>query len=124
MTIDLEVGVRFTELSDIRSLSLAIEQAAGVGCAGSGAGFGLRSRKGTREINAAGAIALARPFETEIAAGRSWLSGCVSASTLIGPQLCAWSKHAIWGDIVLPRIVLYYSNVVPRRDIVWTGGNC
>ena len=124
MTIDLEVGVRFTELSDIRSLSLAIEQAAGVGCAGSGAGFGLPSRRGTREINAAGAIALARAFDAEIAAGRSWLSGCVSASTLIGPQLCAWSKHVIWGDIVLPRNVLYYSSMVPRRDIVWTGGSC
>lgn len=124
MTIDLEDCVRFTELSDIRSLRLAIEQVAGVGCAGSGAGFGLPSRRGTRGINAAGAIALARPFGAEIAAGKSWLSGCVSASTLIGPQLCAWSKHVIWGDIVLPRKVLHYSNVVPRRDIVWTGGSC
>jgi len=124
MTIDLEGGVLLTDLSDIRSLSLAIEQAAGVGCVGSGAGFGLPSRRRTGEINAAGAIALARPFDAEIAAGRSWLSGCVSASTLIGPQLCAWSQHVIWGDIVLPLIVFYYSYAVPRRDIVWTGGSC
>src|SRR2546427_4693731 len=97
MTIDLEVGVRFTELSDIRSLSLAIEQAAGVGCAGSGAGFGLPSRRGTREINAAGAIALARAFDAEIAAGRTWLSGRGSASPLIGPPFCALRQHVLLG---------------------------
>lgn len=52
------------------------------------------------EINAAGAIALARTIDTSRPVGTWWLANSVSQFTTIGEQTYSWSANIVWGDNV------------------------
>ena len=79
--------------------------------------------QGTGEINAAGAIALARAIDTDVNPGSWWLRTGVTASTSIGDTTYGWSEHVIWGGSVLSGSIVYVNNVVwgttDDENIVW-----
>jgi len=52
--------------------------------------------QGTGEINAAGAIALAKVIDTSQPVGEWWLSTGIAPSSVIGNQTYAWSQEVIW----------------------------
>src|SRR5258706_11740624 len=57
--------------------------------------------QGAGEINAAGAVALARAIDTSRPAGSWWLATGVSQYTTIGGTTYAWANNVVWGDRVL-----------------------
>jgi serine protease AprX len=57
--------------------------------------------QGTGEVNAAGAIALARAIDNTAGPGDYWLQTGVTPVSRIGGDLYEWSRSVIWGDDVL-----------------------
>jgi serine protease AprX len=75
--------------------------------------------QGAGEINAAGAIALARAIDTDVRQGANWLGTGVTAASVIGGRTYGWSQHVIWGDRVLSGNVVYVSNIIWSSNILW-----
>jgi serine protease AprX len=57
--------------------------------------------QGTGEINAAGAITLARAIDTSRPLGSWWLATGVSETSTIGRTSYAWAANILWGENVL-----------------------
>jgi serine protease AprX len=81
--------------------------------------------QGAGEINAVGAISLAKGIDTSEKVGEWWLATSVTPYSTIGGTTYAWSQHVIWGDTVLTGDLLYY-NLAPwsvgaadEDNIIW-----
>jgi serine protease AprX len=81
--------------------------------------------QGAGQINAAGAMALAKYIDTGARPGEYWLTVGVEPYTTIGGHTHAWSQHVIWNDTVLTGDLLYY-NLAPwsvgaadEDNIIW-----
>jgi serine protease AprX len=74
--------------------------------------------EGSGEVNAAGAIELARGIDTSKPVGSTWLNG-VTPVTVIGDASDVWSQHVIYGDRVLGGGVILTNNSVWSTNIVW-----
>ena len=78
-----------------------------------------RLTQGTGEINAAGALELARAIDTSRSSGSWWLAGGVTPFTVIGGETAAWSQQITWGSRVYQGTALYYNKAVWGSNIVW-----
>jgi serine protease AprX len=74
--------------------------------------------EGSGEINAAGAIELARGIDTSKPLGFTWLTG-VTPVSVIGDTSYLWSQYVIYGDRVLGGGVILTNNIVWSTNIVW-----
>ena len=74
--------------------------------------------QGAGEVNAAGAIALARGIDTSRPIGSGWLARVAPLST-IGGATYFWSRHIIYGDRVLAGDLLGANNIVWSSYVVW-----
>jgi serine protease AprX len=75
--------------------------------------------QGAGEINAAGAIALARAIDTSQAVGSWWLGSGVTPSTTIAGASLPWSQHVIYGSTVLAGSVVYSNNIIWGSNVIW-----
>jgi serine protease AprX len=87
------------------------------------AGFDYLTQ-GAGQINAAGAIALGRAIDTDVAPGLPWFSVGVTPVTRIGGTAYEWGQDVIWGDAVYTGDVIYVSHRVwgmadGGDNIVW-----
>lgn len=82
------------------------------------AGFDYLTQ-GAGEINAAGAIALARAIDTDAPRGSWWLSAGVSPSTSIGGTSYVWGQNIVWGTTVRTGDAIYSNNILWGTNIVW-----
>jgi serine protease AprX len=80
--------------------------------------------QGAGQVNAAGAIAVARTIDTSRPAGAAWL-GATDPYSAIGAATYFWSRHIIYGDQVAANNIVWSSNIVwgaaaaEGDDIVW-----
>jgi subtilisin family serine protease len=94
--------------------------------------------QGAGEINAAGAVALARQVDTTASLGGWWLKNGVDESTafgLAGGISCTlpdchvetWSRNILWGtdvlggDLVYRKLLIWSRNILWGTDVVWAG---
>jgi subtilisin family serine protease len=75
--------------------------------------------QGAGEINAAGAIALARAIDTSRPAGSWWLGTGVSPYTKIGNTTHAWAANVLWGDSVLLGDSIFGNLPAWRKNVAW-----
>jgi hypothetical protein len=82
--------------------------------------------QGAGEINAAGAISLAKAIDTSTKVGQWWLASSVTSYTTIGGQTVSWSQHIIHNEQVLTGDLLYYNSPAwsittawDADDIIW-----
>ena len=75
--------------------------------------------QGGGEINAAGAIALAKAIDTSQKAGSWWVGTGVTTSTVIGDESYAWAKQIVWGNTVVGGNVVYANNICWGTNITW-----
>ena len=75
--------------------------------------------QGAGEINAAGAIALARAIDTAQPVGSWWLGSGVTPSTTIDGATLPWSQKVIYGDKVIGGNVVYSNNIIWGTNIIW-----
>ena len=75
--------------------------------------------QGAGEINAAGAIELARAIDTDAPLGSWWLARGITPASTIGATTYAWGQNVIWGTTVRSGSVVYTNNVVWGTNIVW-----
>jgi serine protease AprX len=74
--------------------------------------------EGAGEINAAGAIDLARKIDTSKPVGATWAKN-VTPVSVIGGATYFWSQRVIYGASVLGGPVLTANNIVWSTNIVW-----
>jgi serine protease AprX len=74
--------------------------------------------QGTGEVNAAGAIDLARHIDTSKPVGATWLRD-VTPGSVIGGAAYPWSQHILYGDSVLGGKVLTTNTTAWSTNIVW-----
>ncbi|HET7694725.1 MAG TPA: S8 family peptidase [Vicinamibacterales bacterium] len=74
--------------------------------------------QGAGQVNADGAVALARAIDTSRPIGAAWLGAIVPLSG-IGGASYSWAGHVIYGDTVLAGDVLAANNIVWSTNIVW-----
>jgi hypothetical protein len=82
--------------------------------------------QGAGEINAAGAVALIRAFDTRTS---PWTVSTVATSTLFGTESSAWSRALVVGQLQLQNLtpdaavsganIIWGSNVIWGTNIVW-----
>ena len=93
--------------------------------------------QGAGQINAGGAVALARAIDTRAPLGEWWLTTGVDESTRFGTPngvSCAlphcrveiWNKNIIWGskvvagDLVHRKLLIWAGNILWGTDVAWT----
>ena len=74
--------------------------------------------QGAGEINAAGAVALARAIDTSRPVGIVWLHSVTPAS-VIGGAAYFWGRHVIYGPAERTGDLLSANNIVWSSNIVW-----
>jgi serine protease AprX len=74
--------------------------------------------QGAGEINAAGAIDLARKIDTSKNLGMTWFKN-VTPLSVIGGASYSWSQHVIYGGTVYGSPSLTANNIVWSSNIVW-----
>jgi serine protease AprX len=76
--------------------------------------------QGAGEVNAAGAVALAKAIDTDSGAS-GWVVGDVPLSTWFGNQDQAWSQNIVWGNYFVAGLpAVMFANGLPYDDnIVW-----
>ena len=74
--------------------------------------------QGAGQVNAAGAIAVARGIDTSRPIGATWFSA-PSPYSAIGGAAYSWSQHIVYGDQVLTGDLLAANNIVWSTSIVW-----
>jgi hypothetical protein len=79
--------------------------------------------QGAGEINAIGAIGLAKTINTSTPVGRMWLETSVTPSSTIGGVVYNWSQHVIWNDEVLSGDLLYYNSSAWSIGAQWGDDN-
>ena len=94
--------------------------------------------QGVGQINAGGAVALARQVDTTVPLGEWWLASGVDESTQFGLadgagcalpacQVASWSRNIIWGssvlagDLVYRKLLIWAGNILWGTDVVWDG---
>ena len=82
------------------------------------AGFDYLTQ-GAGQINAAGAIELARGIDTDASRNSWWLSVGIRPSTSIGGTSYTWGQNIIWGTTVRTGDALYSNNILWGTNIVW-----
>ena len=86
-----------------------------------------RLTQGTGEINAAGAITLARAIDTSRPVGSWWLATSVSSTSTIGKTPYAWASDILWGENILWGESIYWNapswgqNILWGENVVWSG---
>ncbi len=75
--------------------------------------------QGAGEINAAGAIELARAIDTDAPLGSWWLARGVTPASTIGGATYAWGQSVVWGATVRGGNVVYTNNIVWGTNVVW-----
>ncbi|HZP47627.1 MAG TPA: S8 family peptidase [Vicinamibacterales bacterium] len=75
--------------------------------------------QGAGEINAAGAIELARAIDTDAPLGSWWLTRGVTPASTIGGATYAWGERVVWGGSVRGGNILYAHNIAWSTNIVW-----
>jgi serine protease AprX len=96
--------------------------------------------EGAGQINAIGAISLAKAIDTSKAVGQWWLASSVTPSSTIGVETCtsdpacgttctfdgdnyAWSQHVIYNERVLTGDLLYYNSTAWSLSTAWDDDN-
>jgi hypothetical protein len=75
--------------------------------------------QGAGEVNAGGAVALARSIDTDARLNSWWLARGVPGYTMIGGRANPWSEIIIWDNKVLGGQFIYYKNIIWGTNIVW-----
>lgn len=70
-------------------------------------------REGAGEINAAGAIELARAIDPASAPGDYWLERGFTTASLIGTDVEVWTRHVTWGDREI------HGDLLNRAETAW-----
>jgi serine protease AprX len=75
--------------------------------------------QGAGELNAGGAVTLAKSIDTDARMNSWWLQTGVPGYTVIGGTSNPWSESIIWNNAVLGGQILYYNNIIWGTNIVW-----
>jgi serine protease AprX len=79
--------------------------------------------QGAGQINAAGAISLAKAIDTSTGPGEWWLASSVLPYSTIGGETSSWSQHVIYNERVLTGDLLYYNSTAWSAATAWDTDN-
>jgi hypothetical protein len=79
----------------------------------------VQLEQGAGQINAAGAIKLAKAISPRVLTGMPWLQEGVEMFEPIGDSTVAWGQHIVWGDHVVWGDTALYNSDAWASHVVW-----